>query len=458
MRSISSLAICSAIIFAIVNAQVNPVNPNFNYPESQRVNKALGNIPYPGDIWDGYIQVDPQTGSRIFYILHAAGGNSAPATVNNSAPLILWLQGGPGCSDGAGNYLETGPFTVQLINGTLTPVLQPVTWNDEYNTLYVDSPAGVGFSVSGGELINTAMEAAEDLQIFLIRFFQIYTSLASNDLYIMGESFGGHYIPALSTLLVSNHSQNGINLRGLGVGDGWTDPYYQLTSFGDYCFSTGLLDEHQRNFIQGMETAAQNAILAGQFAEATNWFDLITGNITVFNDNVDIYNFQIYDLPSEFPYDDWLESTLGKAAYGVDPNVTYQDCVSDVYSDFFVDIGTSYAMNYTFLLTQNYIPNLKILLYSGQNDIICNTLGTMRYLTNLNWLGLPQFELAPRTAFNATNGTALGFYKTFQRLSFSVVYNGGHMLPWDQPVGARMMLEKFIAGYFNYTNETEIME
>lgn len=453
MKSIISVIIQSALILAFVNSQLNPVNPNFDYPETNLINKTLGNIPYPGDIYDGYIQVNNDTGSRIFYVLYPAGGNTNPATINNSAPLILWLQGGPGCSDGAGTYLEIGPITVVNQSGNLVPTLQNITWNDQYNLLFVDSPVGVGYSVSGGETVNTAMEAAEDLQIFLIRFFQVYSSLAPNDFYIFGESFGGHYIPALSTIIVSNNSQNGINIKGLGVGDGWTDPYYQLTSFGDYCFATGLLDEHQRDFIQGMETAAQNAILSGQFAEATNWFDLITGNITEFNSNVDIYNFQIYDLPSDFPYDDYLESTVGKAAYGVDPSVTYQDCVSDVYSDFFTDIGTSYVTNYTFLLTQNYVPNLKILLYSGQNDIICNTLGTMRYLTNLNWLGLPQFELAPRTAFNATNGTALGFFKTFQRLSFSVVYNGGHMLPWDQPLGARMMLQRFITGNFNYEEE-----
>jgi hypothetical protein len=50
------------------------------------------------------------------------------------------------------------------------------------------------------------------------------------------------------------------------------------------------------------------------------------------------------------PYDFWLEESNTKAAYGVDPNVTYQDCVESVYNTFFPDIGTSYASNYSYLL------------------------------------------------------------------------------------------------------------
>jgi cathepsin A (carboxypeptidase C) len=148
------------------------------------------------------------------------------------------------------------------------------------------------------------------------------------------------------------------------------------------------------------------------------------------------------------PYDDWLAASEGKATYGVDPNVTYQDCVGNVYSNFFTDIGTSYAINYTYLLTQTNLPNLKVLLYSGQNDIICNTLGTQRWVAKLDWSGVPLFLAAPRTQINATNGTAIGFYKTYGRLSFSTIYNGGHMLPWNQPESSRIMLERFITGSF----------
>lgn len=437
--------IIASLLVALSVSQLNPINPNFDYPEVNLVDTQAAGIPYAGQMHDGYIQVNNTTGSKIFYILYAAGGqNNAHATVNNSAPLILWLQGGPGCSDGAGLYLEIGPITVKNISGKLTPVQQPVNWNDEYNLLFVDSPVGVGFSVCGDEVPNNAMSTAEYLQIFLIRFFQVYTSLARNDFYIFGESFGGHYIPALASLITQNVTNNNIQLKGIGVGDGWTDPYIQVASYSDYCFSAGLLDEHERAFIAGLQNQAEAESKAGNPAGLSAFFDQITGNITELNNEIDIYNWQIYDLPSEFPYDEWLEEASVKEAYGVDPNVTYQDCVESTYYSFYPDIGTSYTQNYTYLLTQNNIPNLKVLLYSGQNDIICNTLGTMRYLTTLQWAGIPLFSVAQRQPLNNTENEIVGFFKNYQRLSFSLIYNAGHMLPWDQPTPARIMLQHFI--------------
>jgi carboxypeptidase C (cathepsin A) len=150
------------------------------------------------------------------------------------------------------------------------------------------------------------MSTAEYLQIFLIRFFQVYTSLATNDFYIFGESFGGHYIPALSSLIVQNVTNNKINLKGLGVGDGWTDPYVQVGAYADYCFSAGLLDEKDRAFIAGLQNQAEAQSKAGNPAGLSALFDQITGNITVFNNEIDIYNWQIYDLPSECNLEFWF--------------------------------------------------------------------------------------------------------------------------------------------------------
>lgn len=144
----------------------------------------------------------------------AGGASDAAATPDNDKPLILWLQGGPGCSDGTGNYQEIGPFNIINNNNVLTPNLQQITWNDKYNLVFVDNPVGVGYSVSGNERPNNAIDTVKYLQVFLIRFFQIYPSLYKNDFYIFGESFGGHYIPALASLIVQNNTQNGINLKG----------------------------------------------------------------------------------------------------------------------------------------------------------------------------------------------------------------------------------------------------
>jgi hypothetical protein len=48
--------------------------------------------------------------------------------------------------------------------------------------------------------------------------------------------------------------------------------------------------------IKNLETEAQTAINNGEYVKGAKLFDVITENITDLNSNVDIYNFEIYDL------------------------------------------------------------------------------------------------------------------------------------------------------------------
>jgi carboxypeptidase C (cathepsin A) len=162
-------------------------------------------------MYTGYLGVNASSESRLFYTLYAAGGNlNANATVNSSVPLILWLQGGPGCADFA-SYFQNGPYNILWDeNGNPLPVANGITWNDEYHMLYVDAPIGVGYSVAGSDLPNNSMWNGHQLETFLISFFEIYTSLKYNDFYILGDSFAGHFIPALATILVKNWFNNDI--------------------------------------------------------------------------------------------------------------------------------------------------------------------------------------------------------------------------------------------------------
>ena len=448
------LLICSGILIASsyvwVSSGPNSYNPNFDYPEVFDVDPSDSNITYKGELKTGYITIKEQE-SKIFYVLYSAGGDTNPdATINNTAPLILWLQGGPGCGDGTGNYNEIGPFKiVKNSEGKLVTELKDVNWNDEYNLLFVDSPVGVGYSVTGGDLPTSAIEAAEDLQVFLIRFFQVYPNLLENDFYVFGESYGGHYIPALATTIVQNITENKINLKGIGVGNGCTDPYTQVASFADLTFSFGLLDEKTRDAVVQIEENARSSIASGDYKEGTSLFDKAVRTITEANDNIDVYNFEIYNEdPSMNYYVDWLNFNKTKAAYGVDPNVTYLDCVGKVESSFANDITASYLSNYSYLLTQTELPDLKIIIYGGQNDIMCNNLGVLNYIKQIEWDGSEGFINSKKQLFKTSDGVVEGNYKLYKNLNFAVIYDAGHMSPLDQPNSARDMLENYMKNKF----------
>ena len=106
-------------------------------------------------------------------------------------PLVLWLTGGPGGSSMIGLLSELGPCLInEHGNGT---VYNKYGWNKEANMLFVDQPAGVGFSYydDGEPAPSNSFSAAEDMHIFL----QIFTSkafpaLKGRAFHISGESYG----------------------------------------------------------------------------------------------------------------------------------------------------------------------------------------------------------------------------------------------------------------------------
>lgn len=65
-------------------------------------------------------------------------------------PLVIWLQGGPGCSSMLGLYTENGPFNFHFDKENIRQPFQlennPFSWNNEANVMYVDQPLGTGFS------------------------------------------------------------------------------------------------------------------------------------------------------------------------------------------------------------------------------------------------------------------------------------------------------------------------
>ncbi|XP_069809668.1 lysosomal protective protein-like [Dendropsophus ebraccatus] len=150
-----------------------------------------------------------------------------------SCPLVLWLNGGPGCSSLAGLLTEHGPFLIHPDSSTLKN--NEYSWNKIANVLYLESPAGVGFSYSDDKNYVTGdTQTAEDHYTALKDFFRLYPEFTANDFYIAGESYGGFYVPSLAVEVMKDSS---IHLRGFAIGNGVTDytlDFNFLIYFGYY--------------------------------------------------------------------------------------------------------------------------------------------------------------------------------------------------------------------------------
>lgn len=156
----------------------------------------------PADVdltsYAGYFTVNEATGSNLFWWLFEA--QNAPDGPAN-APLLIWLNGGPGASSMGGVFTENGPFAVSEDGSTL--VMRNASWNNKYNVMFIDNPVGTGFSytTSSEGFVTDQTEVAADLYSLLYQFYAQYPAYMDVPLYICGESYAGKYVPALATVV-----------------------------------------------------------------------------------------------------------------------------------------------------------------------------------------------------------------------------------------------------------------
>lgn len=169
----------------------------------------------------------------------------AMSKAGKDAPVVLWLNGGPGSSSLLGFVQEVGPL---LINATGGLMDNPWSWTNKAHVFAIESPVGVGFSycanqVNGGICKNTDKFTASTARAAIVSFFEKFPELAGNGFFITGESYAGVYIPTMARELVDHAPQ--VNLVGLAVGDPCTDNTAQMDSMDPlwYAHKNGLVDD-----------------------------------------------------------------------------------------------------------------------------------------------------------------------------------------------------------------------
>ncbi|XP_006004686.2 lysosomal protective protein-like [Latimeria chalumnae] len=181
--------------------------------------------------WSGYLQAGP---NKYFHYWFVESQNN-PST----DPLVLWLNGGPGCSSMEGLLAENGPFH---INNDGSLYLNQYSWNTVANMLYMESPAGVGYSYStNGDYQTYDEQVATDNYLALQSFFSKFPNFVGNDFYIFAESCGGVYAPTLAYQIVTGSAQ--INFKGFGVGNGMSSYDLNDQSLVYFGYYHGLFGE-----------------------------------------------------------------------------------------------------------------------------------------------------------------------------------------------------------------------
>ncbi|EAR83464.2 serine carboxypeptidase family protein (macronuclear) [Tetrahymena thermophila SB210] len=389
--------------------------------------------------YSGYINVT-ENSDMFYFLLESRSDNPAN-------PLLLWLNGGPGCSSLLGLFEDIGPFK---INDDNTLDYRDSLQNIDINLLFVDQPVGTGFSNAGvGELASTEEAVKNNLYSFLTQFFDKYPQYAGREFYISGESYAGQYIPAISSKILEEDNPN-INLRGIAIGNGWVNPQYQEPAYADYAFAKGLITEEKYNSVYSQfKTCASlienNSPFAQTSLSCNPPYLEIVGNPPKFN----IYDVRIPCQGSGCyqAEDDKIEKFIQRPDVQQLLNLKDKKWVpcSNQVSEALKNLTYRSSANE---LVKTISSKIKILIYNGDQNFQNNYLGAEKWAENLEWSGKNYFNAANYDIFNMS-GKDIGKIKIVENLNFLIVFGAGQKVFKDQPQSASIMMNQFIFGAFN---------
>jgi len=419
---------------------------------------------FPTRHWAGLLTVDESIQGKDFYWFVEA----AEDAVNK--PLLIWLNGGPGCSSMDGLFLENGPFKVQE---DMSVKVHPHSWHHVANVLYIDQPVGTGFSFTGKrQYCNDDACINKHMYSFLQAFSKLHKDLVfppggdnskTKPIFLSGESQAGHYIPMMVDHIMQENKKVAagavtLDVQGMAIGNGWIDPPYQY-DVSEFAHGAGLISEGQRNTLL-KKRGDCNALLAkGHYFNPVCFSlldEVVAATGTESSGFVSLYDYRRFDNPGHRvfpPGHELVEKYMNQAAvkdavHASESPLNFQECTDPPYDHLKSQDGLGVTSEVARILE----GGVRALFFNGAFDIICNHVGNEALLHGLVWSGQKDFHSAGRAVWLPVGGGAAGegrpggYAKSSGLLTYLVVTGAGHMVPLDVPAAALDMIGRFLGG------------
>lgn len=460
-------------LFALLflGSSINFIKASDVYLEAQESNRVIhlpGQPSAPSiSQFSGYITVNKDHGRALFYWFFEA--QSQPS----KKPLVLWLNGGPGCSSiGYGAAAELGPLRVSENGNGLH--FNKYAWNQEANLLFLESPIGVGFSYTNTSSDMNKLDddfVAEDAYNFLVNWLESYPQFKTREFFLAGESYAGHYVPQLAELVYDRNKERTryphINLKGFIVGNPETEEYYDSKGLLEYAWSHTVISDQL--YIKAKQVCDFNLF---------NWPEECTKVMGILFEKyreIDIYNIYAPSCLTKSTgsvADSRHDHSVASLAKVSDRGLRrlripggYDPCYSRYAEEYFNrrDVqsslhanpkgGTWRVCNDSIFRTYNYtvfsiLPiyaklikgGLKIWIYSGDADGRVPVIGS-RYCVEA--LGLP-LKSSWGSWFH--HHQVAGRMVEYEGLSLVTVRGAGHLVPLNKPSEALALFHSFLTG------------
>ncbi|KAH7350830.1 Alpha/Beta hydrolase protein [Rhexocercosporidium sp. MPI-PUGE-AT-0058] len=394
-----------------------------------------------------------------------------------SDEILIWLNGGPGCSSLEGLLQENGPFSWQY--GTPKPVPNPYTWVNLTNVVWIEQPVGTGFS-QGIPTATDETEVAAQFMGFWENFVDTF-ALQGRKVFITGESSSAMldkndttyfnleatmmYDPSTSTSAIQQQ------IPAVQFVDYWAglhpfnDSYKAfLHNMSDSCGYTAYLEKYLTFPPPGpFPVKLPGTDVNGRTTEDCDVFDAIYYEIFWLNPCWDVYHVaatcpQLWDVLG-FP---------GSQTYLPEGETIYFNR-TDVQKAINAPIGNWEECAGGILETDNSPPSglsvlpgviersKRTIIGHGALDMLFIANGTLLMIQNMTWNGAQGFTKTPSDPFYvplyleeqslstlAASGV-LGTTHTERGLTWVSIDLAGHMVPQFAPSAAYRHLE-FLLG------------
>lgn len=393
--------------------------------------------------------------------------------------------------------------------------MNPYSWNEVSNLLFISQPLGVGFSyseqspgtlnnftgeregpdfgvdgrypvINATELDTTQLAAVATwhvLQGFLSALPQLTPELgnATKQFNLWTESYGGHYGPTFykyfyeQNQLISNGSISGTPLifDTLGIGNGLIDqsiqaPYYpefaNHNTYGIKAVNDSVYE--YMKFAYYLEGGCRDSLEYCKTSNRTTDVGRLLCSQAVSNCQVNVegpyYAYGgrgVYDIrhPIDDPtppdyFTDYLNQEYVQQALGVTVNHTKSN--NDIYYAFSATGDEGYPVfidDLEFLLNST----VRVALFYGDADYICNWFGGEAISNALQFQHAKEFAQTGYVPF-VVDGTEYGSVREYGNFSFLRIYEAGHEVPFYQPLASLEYFRRVLGNRDIATGQVEL--
>ena len=239
------------------------------------------------------------------------------------------------------------------------------------------------------------------------------------------------------------------------VGNGLTNPYYQYQQYGNYAFDAGIVDNETYVKVQEAIPACIQQIQDCENADANKDYWCMDAKLVCQNSIVDPLvedagGINIYDIrkqcgPNPLCYDfslldKLMQDVTTRRSFSIPSNIEWEACSDKVASD----LKPDWMLNYEPIIPEMLENGIRLMIYAGVEDFICNWMGNYAWVSEMAWTGQDDFNGKDFDEWTGPDGKSIaGEVKSSGPLSFVKVAAAGHMVPMDQPENALKMITSF---------------